>query len=96
MGMEPGTWAAIGAITSALVGGASAVHSMTQKAPKGGGSSAGMPAPDEASPNQARQNLDEQEKLRLRRGRASTMLQGEGLAGQVATTQSGGKTLLGA
>lgn len=95
---DPGTWTGIIAGVSALAGGATAVHSMTQAKPgrpKASGSA--MQTPSAPTEDTARQKLEEEERLRLRRGRAATLLQGEsGAAAPVATTQSGGKTLLGA
>ena len=83
-----------GIAAAASVGSAAIASSNKPKAPKQPDNPYQHTSP--AGPDEARQKLEEEERLRQRRGRASTLLQGETEPSAVATTQSGGKTLLGA
>ena len=91
MGLE--TAAMIGAIASLAGAATTAISASKQPKQK---SPAGVPQSNAPGPDEAKAKLEEEEQLRQRRGRASTLLQGESGVANVATTQSGGKTLLGA
>lgn len=90
MGTE--TAAIIGAIAAAA-GSAAGIAQGAKKNPKQ--KAAAVPVTRDASPDEARKRLEEEERLRQRRGRASTLLQGEAGPLLPAATQSGGKTVLG-